>query len=153
MGWCCSTVSASRLAPAMSARIRKIWHRNPARSSSSVGNALRFQSWAQCFWMLLTFHNWSRIYHRRDGSTFFWSFKWKQIAAFCRVQSAVTQIQMPYLSIFCVMPWQRVVRVEHQVNVQQWTGLGELHSYLQLCRFVVVALVLRRLRIYNVRLD
>ena len=25
----------------------------------------------------------------------FWSFAWKQIAAFCRVQAAVTQIQMP----------------------------------------------------------
>ena len=93
----------------------KAWHRNYAHSSSSVGNALRFQSWAQCVWMLLTFHNWSRIYHCRDGRTFFWSFKWKQIAAFCRVQSAATQIQMPYFV------WCRDSGVKVCKGCQGWT--------------------------------
>ena len=108
----------------------KAWHRNYAHSSSSVGNALRFQSWAQCVWMLLTFHNWSRIYHCRDGRTFFEVSSGNRLQHFagCKVQQHRFRCHILCDAVTVGSKYARVVRVEHQVNVQHWTGLGELHS-------------------------
>ena len=88
VGWCCcSTVSASRLATAMSARMRRTWHRNSARSSSSVGNApCVFKAELNVFDLPqlkqdLSSQRWQHL---------FWSFAWNQISAFWNIlESAI----------------------------------------------------------------